>query len=538
MAIRPSTPTLSGSAVQVLNYIRNSASTNYRDFVPYATPDADVIKQIGAVLMQSIDLRNEFLTNLVNRIGKVIVTSKLYRNPWNVFKKGELELGETVEEIFVGLAKAALYDPATAKDRVFVRSIPDVRAAFHPRNCELHYDVTIQREDIKKAFVTMEGVIDLITRIIEQIYTAAEYDEFNIIKYLFACHALDGHIAVVNIPNPTSESNIKEGVISLKTVANRMTYMNPDYNLAGVRTHTLYPDQYVIIDSAFEARMDVNVLAAAFHMEKAEFLGHRIGVDGFGVMDYERLAEIFDGDNTFRTFTSTEKGYLDGIKAVIVDREFFQIYDNLNEMEEIRNPLGLYTNYFFHHWSIYSVSPFSQAAAFVAGDAASVSAITITPSTVNAVAGETVSFSVTSTTTGLTDETVTYTVSGNQEDTTVIDEGGNLYIAPDEIGTPLTVTATSNTTGTVTATATVYVLSRPFGISYPGTYRGSVTTAQNGDTVTTTISNLPTNAANTFTVTVKRGTTNIPFTWSKTTSATTGTVTFIMPAEDVTVSVS
>lgn len=538
MAIRPSTPTLSGSAVQVLNYIRNSASTNYKEFVPYATPDADVIKQIGAVLMQSVDLRNEFLTNLVNRIGKVIVTSKLYRNPWNVFKKGELEYGETVEEIFVGLAKAAVYDPASAKDKVFIRTIPEVRAAFHVRNCELHYDTTIQREDIKKAFVTMEGVVDLITRIIEQIYTAAEYDEFNIMKYLLACHALDGHITVVNIPTPNSEANIKEGVISIKTVSNRMTYMNPDYNLAGVRTHTPHENQYVIIDSAWEARQDVNVLAAAFHMEKAEYLGHRIGVDGFGLIDYDRLAEIFTDDTTFRTFTSTEKGYLDTIKAVIVDRDFFQIYDNLNEMEEIRNPLGLYTNYFFHHWSIYSISPFSQAAAFVTGEAAAVSAITITPSVVNAVAGETVSFSVVSTTTGLTDETVTYTVSGNEEETTVIDEGGNLYIAPDEIGSPLTVTATSNTTGAVSATATVYVLARPFSITYPGTYHGTPTTAQNGDTVTAQITGLPTNAANTFTVAVKKGNTNIPYTWSKTTSATTGAVTFIMPTGDVTVSVS
>ena len=539
MAKRPSTPTLSGSAVQILNYIRNKASTNYREFVPYATPDADVIKEIGAVLMQSIDLRNEFLTNLVNRIGKVIVTSKLYKNPWNVFKKGELELGETVEEIFVGLAKAAVYDPASAKEKVFARTIPDVRAAFHVRNCELHYDVTVQREDIKKAFVTMEGVVDLITRIIEQIYTAAEYDEFNIMKYLLACHLLDGHLTVVNIPTPNSESNIKEGVIAIKTASNKMTYLGSDYTIAGVKTHTPHESQYVIIDSAFEARQDVNVLAAAFHMEKAEYLGHRMGVDGFGIIDFDRLAEIFEGDSTFRTFTDAEKGYLENVKVVLVDRDFFQIYDNLNEMEEIRNPLGLYTNYFFHHWSIYSVSPFSNAAAFVAGSAASVSAITITPSTVNAVAGDTVSFVVTSTTNGITDETVTYTITGANSEDTVIDDGGNLYIADDETSASITVTATSNTTSATTASATVYVLSRPYTITYTGTYTtGSATSARNGDSVTTTISGLPTNAANTFTVAVKKGNNNIPFVWSKTTSATSGSISFVMPSGAVTISVT
>lgn len=457
MAIRPSTPTLSGSAVQVLNYIRNSASTNYREFVPYATPDADVIKQIGAVLMQSVDLRNEFLTNLVNRIGKVIVTSKLYKNPWNVFKKGELELGETVEEIFVGLAKAAVYDPASAKDKVFARTIPDVRAAFHIRNCELHYDVTVQREDIKKAFVTMEGVVDLIIRIIDQIYTAAEYDEFNIMKYLLACHILDGHITVINIPEPNSEDNIKEGVIAIKTVSNRMTYLGSDYTLAGVKTHTKHEDQYVIIDSAFEARQDVNVLAASFHMEKAEYLGHRIGVDGFGIIDYDRLAEIFTDDTTFRVFTDDEKALLAKVAVGLVDREFFQIYDNLNEMEEIRNPLGLYTNYFFHHWSIYSVSPFSNAAVFVADNAdADIDNISITPETVNTLKGGDVSFVATVTPDGIINNAVTWSVSGNHSTATVIDGGGNLHIGEDETALTVTITATS-VAGNASATATAIV---------------------------------------------------------------------------------
>ncbi len=468
MAIRPNTPVLTGSAVQVLNAIRNDGSTNYKEFVPYATPDANVIKQIGAVLMQSIDLRNEFLTNLVNRIGKVIITSKMYRNPWSVFKKGELELGETVEEIFVGLAKAAVYDPAVAKDKVFARTIPDVRAAFHVRNCELHYDVTIQREDIKKAFVTMEGVVDLITRVIEQIYTAAEYDEFNIMKYLLACHIIDGNIAVVTIPTPNSETNIKEGIISIKSVSNKMTYLNGDYNLAGVKTHSTHDKQYFIVSAEFEARMDVDVLAAAFNMEKAEYLAHRVPVDDFSNIDMTRLGEIFENDDTFRNFNSTELAMLATVAGVLVDRDFFQIYDNLNEMEEIRNPLGLYTNYFYHHWSIYSISPFSNACMFRSGNAGTVTAITVAPSAPNTTKGGTISFVATVTASGGADRAVNWSVSGNNKAATVIDNNGNLTVASDETALTLTVTATSVADNTVTGTATVTIYD-----NYP-VYEGSV----------------------------------------------------------------
>lgn len=468
MAIRPNTPVLSGSAVQVLNAIRNDGSTNYKEFVPYATPNADVIKQIGAVLMQSVDLRNEFLTNLVNRIGKVIITSKLYRNPWNVFKKGELELGETVEEIFVGLAKAAVYDPAVAKDKVFARSIPDVRAAFHVRNCELHYDVTVQREDIKKAFVTMEGVVDLITRIIEQVYTAAEYDEFNIMKYLLACHIIDGNIAVQVIPTPNSEANIKEGIIAVKTVSNDMTYLKGNYNMAGVKTHSTHDEQYFIVSAAFEARMDVDVLAAAFNMDKAEYLAHRVPVDDFSEIDMTRLGEIFDDDDTFREFSENDLALLASVCGVLVDRDFFQIYDNLNEMEEIRNPLGLYTNYFYHHWSIYSVSPFSNACVFRSGNAGAVTAITVEPSAPNAVKGGNISFLATVTASGGIDRAVTWSVSGNNKAGTVIDNNGNLTVDPTETALTLTVTATSVANTSVSGSATVTVYD-----NYP-VYEGSV----------------------------------------------------------------
>ena len=47
-----------GTSVQVLNVIRNNATQNYRDFVPFAQPDADSIRSIGAVIMQYPEIAN------------------------------------------------------------------------------------------------------------------------------------------------------------------------------------------------------------------------------------------------------------------------------------------------------------------------------------------------------------------------------------------------------------------------------------------------------------------------------------------------
>lgn len=72
----PSTNRLTASSVDILNAIRNSASANYRDYIPAASADAESIRTIGAIMMNYPLLQNEFLSALVNRIGRVLITSK------------------------------------------------------------------------------------------------------------------------------------------------------------------------------------------------------------------------------------------------------------------------------------------------------------------------------------------------------------------------------------------------------------------------------------------------------------------------------
>ena len=124
MAVKPKIRTLTNNSVAVLNAIRNSATVNYKNYVPVATADPESIRTIGAIIMDSPSLQNEFLNALYNRIGRVIVESKQWDNPWALFKKGVLEFGETIESVFVDMAKPFQYDPAVAENTIFKREIP------------------------------------------------------------------------------------------------------------------------------------------------------------------------------------------------------------------------------------------------------------------------------------------------------------------------------------------------------------------------------------------------------------------------------
>lgn len=448
----PSTATLRGSSVDILNAIRNSATANYRDYVPAATADIDSIREIGAIIMDMPTLQNEFLTALVNRIGRVMLASKLYRNPWARFKKGELLLGETIEDIFVNIAKPFTYDVETAESEVFKREIPDVRAAFYILNYQKFYKSTIQREQLRQAFLSWDGITNLIAGIVNSMYSAANYDEFNTMKYLLAKHILSGNLYPVEVAS-ASTANASSIVSAIKGVSNNFEFMSPSYNKAGVHNFVAKDDQYIIVNSAFDAIMSVEVLATAFNMDKAEFSGHKILIDSFANLDVARLDELFSGQDWYETLTSAQLTALDAIPAVLVDKEWFMIFDNLMEFTEQYNGQGLYWNYWYHAWKTFAVSPFANAAVFVPGTP-SVTSVTITPSEVTVTAPAKVTFTAEVVTAYFASKEVNWSVSDT--DNCSVNIYGEVTIGEDATG-EITVTATSVADPTKSDTATITV---------------------------------------------------------------------------------
>lgn len=472
MPNRPNKLTVTNVSKDVINAILNEGwSVNYRDYVPITATDADSIRDIGKIIMDAPNLRNAFATDLINRIVLVTVTSKMYDNPWARLKKGKLDIGESVDEIFINMARAELYNPAGSAETVFKRSIPDIRAAFHVVNYQVFYPVTIENEDLSMAFTTQNGLYNLIEKIYETLYTADAYDEFNVMKYLIAEHIVASHIKVVNTPRIEDERSIRGTVTKIKATSNKMKFQTSEYNLAGVKTHVKHENQTIIVTADFDAAMDVQVLAAAFNMEKAEFLSKRLLVDSFGSIDIPRLAEcapelceniVYDSEGhvlsaELKNISAEDLKRLDEIPAVIIDDDFMQIYDRLITMEDIRNPKGLYTNAFLHCWKIFSISPFAPAVAFSDLTIPEISSVSVTPASANTVKGGNVNLQAVVNGNGFFDRSVTWSLSGAKSTKTVITPAGNLQVAADETAKTITATATSNAQHSISGSSTITI---------------------------------------------------------------------------------
>lgn len=365
MPKRISVSTLNASTMDILNTIRQNASMEYQSLVPEVTKASDIPK-VGEVLYGYPALANQFLSTLVNRIASVRVKSATFNDDYVELKKGYLEFGETVEEVFVSIAKAREFSAEKAESREFKRTIPDVKTAFHAMNYRVQYPVTIQDEDLRTAFTSMEGVQALIARIVDAIYTANEYDEYLLFKYLMIKAIAHGKMYSVSIGNG---ADMKEAAVAFRGMSNQLGFMSTKYNIAGVHTTTPRADQYIFMDAKYNAQYDVNVLASAFNMDKATFMGKLKLIDDWTTFDNERFDVITANSDQIEPVTAEELALMKNVKAALVDREWFQFYDNKNEFTEKYVASGMYWNYFYNVWKTVSSSPFSNAIVFVTDDA-------------------------------------------------------------------------------------------------------------------------------------------------------------------------
>jgi hypothetical protein len=353
--------TLQASTLDIMNVIRQNASYDYQQSVPVVAKASDIPK-VGEVICGTPAFANQYINALVNRIALVMAKSATFNNPYASLKKGYLEFGETVEEIFVQIAKVVDYTPEKGAAREFKRTLPDVKTAFHTMNWRVMYPVTIQDEDLRLAFLAESGVQDLVAKIVESVYKAAEYDEFLLFKYLLIKGVSHGKMFPMSIGSGT---NLEEAGATFRGASNDLTFMKTKYNASGVRTTTPRENQAIFMDSWFNAKYDVGVLAAAFNMDKATYTGALHLIDDWTSFDNERFDVIRENSDGLEEVTADELAIMKNVKAVLIDTDWFQVYDNNAKFTEQYCASGMYWNYFYHVWKTISSSPFSNAIVFV-----------------------------------------------------------------------------------------------------------------------------------------------------------------------------
>ena len=416
---------------KVFNVVRENMNEVYMNTLPSATEDN--IQTISNILFNDAyqPMLNDFVTNLINRIGLTIVRNKTYNNPLSILRKGSMPLGTDIQDIYENPAEAEQYELSnTEMAKLLTITDPDTHVAYYRRNRRDLYTKTISRENLQGAFVSWEKFEDYISAITTSLYSGNYIDEFKLTKALVDGAYDNNKVIVETVNEVKDEASAKAFIKKARALFNKMKFPSTEYNAYSkfsgskgkITTWTDEDRVVMIVTSDLMAEVDVDVLARAFNIENSKFLGRVIEIDKF--------------DNP-------------EIQAVICDEAWFQIYENIMRFDEFYNARVMAWNEYLHVWQTYAICPFANAVVLATAQPKPATAISVSDVSVvkDATANVTVTLTPSDATSDLTfisgDETI-FTVSNAGVVTGVSTGTGTLTVKTDNgLSDTATVTVTS-----------------------------------------------------------------------------------------------
>lgn len=332
--------------VQLLNMIRNESSPEYQRRIPAATQSNMDITV--STLMSSTQLKNEFYSSLVNRIGGTMVHSWKWSNPLSVFTRASQTYGDTWQEIAVGMPLAQVYDPNAeylGADN-FRKWKVDVDSLYHRLDFAHFYPVTTDDKTLRRAFTSDNGLSSLTSQLIQSCYNAAEVDVFEAMCHMFTQYArLGGYWRVhmdADLNKMTSTQDEARGLLrQIRSWADSLKFVSTRYNARHMPTFAKPNELVLFCSPEVKSALDVQGLATVFHRTDAEPTIDRIIVvpeDRFGI---------------------------DGVQAILTTDKFLIDIPVIEEMTQQTNPVNINSvNNYLHMQRIISVSGFAPAVLF------------------------------------------------------------------------------------------------------------------------------------------------------------------------------
>ena len=433
--------------INILNAIRNDASLDYRKRIPSATKGN--IADVADAIFSFRPHKNEFVESLINRIGLVYARNSIWFNPLQEFKRGALEFGDTIEEIQTGIVKANHYSHQRdyLERDIFGRADIDIATAFHTVDREDFYKVTVDDNTLRRAFLDPSGLDQLTQQIMSAPTTSDNWDEYLMMASLF--RVMDNKYPMFNINVPdvakmdSTEDQARSLLRKIRATASNMQFLSTRFN-GGKMPVSAHPEDLILFATPeVKSGLDVNALAVLFNVSYADVP--------------TRIVEIRQDDVL-----------MDGVQAFLTTNDFFVIADTSLETTSEFNPVSRQTNFFLHHWEIISASTFAPIVKFSTQPDTAKDRIEIAPAVsidrIQCVidANETDARNIDSTNariirggsvqmeavlTGLKADqsdiefTEQWSVEGNKDTATRIDNDGLLTVAHDEVASSLTVRA-------------------------------------------------------------------------------------------------
>lgn len=313
----------------IINKVRANASLEYQSRIPVVT-QANLSKTF-ATLQAYQPMWNEFMDVLINRIGLTLFNQNSFTNRLKPLKSGAMNYGGMIQEIGVNLLHAEAYDPNDTN--VFGGEKADVEVNYHQINRRDKYKMRVNNDLLEEAFLNDGQLAAFVNNLLSLPQKSDEWDEYIIMrgllkKYQEADGFFNYHVPDLGASQDPEADGKKITELLREVYLDTKGFYRTKYNALGMQ---VAPEELILLGTPkFFAKLDVNVLAAAYHMDKADFLADRTIV----VDDFE----------------------MPGTQCMFLDSEWYKCMDTKLKTTNVYNPSADEWTYYLHHWGVYSAS--------------------------------------------------------------------------------------------------------------------------------------------------------------------------------------
>lgn len=327
-----------------------------------ATIDAQNLISLGNTILSSQTNTEGFLNMLAQRIGRTILSFRMYENQLGDMVLNDFEYGAILQKIKIDMPAAEedkTYDLTDGESvDMFKVNKPKAHQKLFVTRTPYQFHITIQRETLKEAFLSETGLSSFISGIFGEVRNAIEFTLENL-----------GHICLSNFIAEVSTTKRQINLISeykvlvpdaaltpttamldndflrfavkrIRNVSKKMRSMSSNFNDATTTRHTPYPDQRVRIISDFQDALETVVQYSAFNKEL-------VSLNAFKELNYWQSSTSPFKINIDRS-SDGESIVLDNIIGCIHDREALGIY-KISE-DTITSPVNAAGRYYNTYW--------------------------------------------------------------------------------------------------------------------------------------------------------------------------------------------
>lgn len=339
---------------QSLNAIRELSSTIYHEYVPIIDDSTDISAFAQPILDYPV-VYNEFCDVLVNKLVYSQFESMTFENPLRVLDGDRIPLGYAGEHTYVNPAKGRGFNVDDFAG-LLVKYEADVKVEYHTVNTDLQYCVTVARQQLKKAMTSWDNLAEFITSLSNSLYNGAYIDMFRFTKNIISGAYKENRGVIETITAVTDEATAKAFVERARELYLNFQLPSTKYNAWAknggsgrpITTWTRPEDIVLVIKNSLRAKLDVDVLASAFNIDRATLLGNIITVDDFDSYDDDGN-KVFDGS---------------AIVGGIFDKAWFKIKTQDMFMENFYNANNRTMQYYLNVIRMYSMSLFANGVIF------------------------------------------------------------------------------------------------------------------------------------------------------------------------------